>query len=172
MTSIGYSAFDGCNSLKYNEYDNAYYLGNDTNKYVVLIKAKSNDITSCKINDNCKLICSGAFENCSSLVSVTIPDSVTSIDSLAFKGCSNLTNVTIGSRVTNIGSFAFENCSSLTSVTIPNSVTTIGYSAFKNCSKLKTIYYKGSESQWNEIEKGGFWNYGMSNKYTVVYDAQ
>ena len=172
VTSIGYSAFDGCNSLKYNEYDNAYYLGNDTNKYVVLIKAKSNDITSCKINDNCKLICSGAFENCSSLVSVTIPDSVTSIDSLAFKGCSNLTNVTIGSRVTNIGSFAFENCSSLTSVTIPNSVTTIGYSAFKNCSKLKTIYYKGSESQWNEIEKGGFWNYGMSNKYTVVYDAQ
>ena len=72
VTTIGSSAFNGCN-LTYNIYDNAKYLGNETNPYVVLVAAKSTSITSCKINTNCKLIYSGAFSNCTSLTSIVIP---------------------------------------------------------------------------------------------------
>ena len=43
-----------------------------------------------------------AFQDCSSLTSVTIPDSVTSIGSSAFAGCSSLTSVTIPDGVTSI----------------------------------------------------------------------
>lgn len=63
ITYIGYSAFEYCFKLTYNEYENAYYLGNDTNKYVALIKAKNEIITSCNINDNCKIIGDSAINS-------------------------------------------------------------------------------------------------------------
>ena len=139
VTSIGGGAFSGCDLLVFNEYDNAYYLGNDTNKYVVLIKAKTTSVASCNINDSCKIIYSSAFDGCRSITSITIPDSVTSIDNYAFRGCSSLTSITIPDSVTSIGERAFDGCSSLTSITIGNGVTSIGESAFYNCSSLTSI---------------------------------
>ncbi|MBR5779502.1 MAG: leucine-rich repeat protein, partial [Clostridia bacterium] len=94
VTSIGDFAFGSCDSLKYNVYDNAYYLGNANNPYVVLLKAISKDITSCTINPNTKFIHSDAFAYCYDITSITIPDSVTSIGYRAFGGCNNLTSVT------------------------------------------------------------------------------
>ncbi len=55
VETIGNDVFGSCYSLKYNEYDNAYYLGNDNNPYLLLMKEKSRDITSCIINDKCKI---------------------------------------------------------------------------------------------------------------------
>ena len=80
-----------------------------------------------------------AFENCTSLTSITIPDSVTSIGYEAFENCTSLTSVTIPDSVTSIREYAFSGCSSLTSVTIPDSVTSIGSSAFKGCTGKLTI---------------------------------
>ena len=37
VTSFGEEVFGGCNELAYNQYDNANYLGNDINPYVVLV---------------------------------------------------------------------------------------------------------------------------------------
>ncbi|MBQ7980289.1 MAG: leucine-rich repeat domain-containing protein, partial [Oscillospiraceae bacterium] len=51
---------------------------------------------------------------------------VTSIGDYAFDNSTSLTSVTIPNSVTSIGVYAFYGCSSLTSVTIPNSVTSIG----------------------------------------------
>ena len=152
VTEIGSSAFYNCSSLIYNnEYDNAYYLGNASNPYLLLIKAKSTDITSCEINNECKFIYSYAFKDCSGLMSITIPETVTDIGWGAFCGCSGLTSVTIPESVTSIGSMAFYNCSRLTSITIPNSVTSIGGSAFSECSRLiyneyDNAYYLGNAS--------------------------
>ena len=61
---------------------------------------------------------------------------VTSIRSRAFEDCSSLTSITIPNGVTSIGGQAFYGCTSLTSVTIPNSVTSIGNYAFRYCSSL------------------------------------
>ena len=82
-----------------------------------------------------------AFENCSSLTSVTIPNSVTSIGAYAFYECSKLTSITIPNSVISIGERAFAYCSYLTSITIPNSVTSIGWGAFSGCSKLTSPIY-------------------------------
>ena len=80
-----------------------------------------------------------AFENCTSLTSITIPDSVTCIEWYAFQGCTSLTSITIPNSVTSIGDLAFDGCTSLTSITIPNSVTSISGSAFSGCSSLTSI---------------------------------
>ena len=155
VTSIGDGVFSGCSSLKYNEYENVYYLGNVDNPYLVLVEAKRTDITSFNIHGNTKFIYDMAFEDCSSLTSITIPNSVTSIGNGAFFGCSSLTSITIPSSVTSIENQAFENCSSLTSITIPNSVTSIGEFAFHSCSALKTIYCEAASkpSGWSGLWK-------------------
>ena len=129
MTSIGSSAFNGCSSLIYNEYDNGLYLGNADNPYLVFVEAKDTSITSCEINNRTKIILYNAFRDCSS----------------------SLESVVIGNSVTSIGQQAFENCSSLTKVTIPDSVTSIGFQAFENCSSLTTVNYKGTQEQWKKI---------------------
>ena len=88
---IGGVAFDGCSNLQFNNYDNALYLGNSSNPYLVLVKTKDTNITSCTINENTKLICGSAFAECESLTSITVPVSVTNIGDGAFYGCSGLT---------------------------------------------------------------------------------
>ena len=80
-----------------------------------------------------------AFQNCSSLTSITMPNSVTSIGSWAFGYCISLTSVTIGSGVTTIEGSAFWKCNRLKSVEIPDSVTSIGNNAFYWCNSLTSI---------------------------------
>ncbi len=77
---------------------------------------------------------------------------MTSIGDQAFYRCSSLTSITISDSVTSIGEGAFSYCSSLTSATIPNSVTIIWDGAFFACTSLETVYYTGTEAEWNEIE--------------------
>ncbi len=94
-----------------------------------------------------------AFEDCTTLTSVTIPDSVTSIGSYAFSGCTGLTSITIPDSVTSIGWYAFYYCSSLTSITIPDSVTSIGDWAFNYCINLTSINIPNSVTS---IDEGAF----------------
>ena len=155
VTSIGERAFSGCNSLKYNEYDNAKYLGNDTNPYLLLVKVESADITSYIVDDEIRFIHSSAFSDCSSLTNIKISDSVMSIGSGAFFGCpietaemptsaissiptSKLKTVILTSGE-NIKDSAFKDSRCLANVTIPNSITSIGKSAFSGCSSLANI---------------------------------
>ena len=98
------------------------------NKIIV----KEQDYTTTSIGKN-------AFEDCSSLTSITIPDRVESIGKWAFGVCSGLTSITIPNNVKSIGSWAFHHCSSLTSITIPNSVTSIGENTFTMCSGLTSV---------------------------------
>ncbi len=158
VISIGEDAFSGYNSLVYNEYDNAYYLGNDENPYLILIKAKSENITSCVIHEETKAIYQNAFSNCARLKSVTIPNSVTAIGSSAFYNCTSLKSVTIPNSVTSIGSSAFFNCTSLTSITIPSSVTSIGSSAFSACTSLVEINFNARAM--DDLRSGIFSNAG------------
>ncbi len=150
VTSIGWSAFDGCSGLK-----------------SITIPKSVTSIGWC------------AFAGCSGLTSITIPERVTSIGNWAFGNCSGLTSITIPKNVTSIGESAgdhtinaFAGCSSLTSIkvskenkyydsrndcnaiiktksntlvsgckntVIPDSVTSIEIEAFYGCSGLKSI---------------------------------
>ena len=70
---------------------------------------------------------------------VVIEDGVTKIGNRAFNECSSLTSVSIPNSVTSIGKFAFLSCSSLKSFSIPNSVTNIGLYSFYSCTSLKYV---------------------------------
>lgn len=63
----------------------------------------------------------------------------------------NLTSIVLPSGFKYLGHCAFDSSSTLAKVVIPTSVTTIAATAFANCPNL-TVYYAGSESQWNAIE--------------------
>lgn len=75
------------------------------------------------------------------------------IGASAFAENTTIVNVTLPDTVKNIGPSAFEGCTTLTSITIPENVSFIGQNAFSGCSGL-TITYLGTQSQWNNIEKG------------------
>ena len=136
---IANGAFDNCENLQYNEYDNVLYLGSAENPYLMLVKAKSTDITSCEIGNGCHIIDNRAFYNCNKLTSITIPDGVKSIGDRVFYNCSNLTDIAISESVESIGDWTFYNCSNLKDIIIPESVESIGYGAFYDCESLTTI---------------------------------
>ena len=125
-------------------------------------------LTSVIIPDSVTNIGDCAFSGCTSLRSITIPDGVTNIGNGTFSGCTSLTSVIIPDGVANIENSTFYNCARLTSVTIPNSVM-IGNEAFVNCLSLKTIYYKGTEEEWNAIIKDSYWI--SDTNYTIIYNA-
>lgn len=137
---------DFCNSITYNEYDNAYYLGNSTNPYLILAKAKDKNITSCVINDNCKVIMVGAFSNCEYLSDLTFNSSLVSIGKGAFENCNSLQNITIPDTVKIIDNIAFRDCDCLKTVTMGSGIINIGEEAFYLCKNLESVSLKAVQN--------------------------
>ena len=81
----------------------------------------------------------GAFENCSTLTSITIPDSVTAMYDYTFYECTYLQSVELSENLQSIGEMSFYKCMSLTEITLPASLKTIGGAAFYDCSNLSTV---------------------------------
>ena len=92
-----------------------------------------------------------AFADCGSLTSITIPDSVEYISAFAFSNCDKLESFAIPDGIVSIETGTFSGCSKLSNITIPDSVTSIGNYAFNSCGDLETVYFDGTEVQWNEI---------------------
>ena len=92
-TNIIQEDFYECNNLKFNKYNNAYYLGNEENPYLVLIKPTSPNIVKCQINERCKIMNTRAFAGCKRLRSIDIPDSVVIISYDLFDNCTGLKSV-------------------------------------------------------------------------------
>ena len=116
VKSIGGNAFSGCSSL-----EDVYYTGDVADWMAIAfgdyysnplcngadLYIQNKLLTDLVIPNGITDI-GDAFEDCTSLTSVTIPDSVTSIDSYAFDGCTNLTTI-YGYKNTAAESYAAEN---------------------------------------------------------------
>lgn len=84
-----------------------------------------------------------AFDNFTSIKTLTIADTVADIGVGAVYNCTGLTNVFISpsSNLTILNDSAFQQCTALTSFFIPNSVKSINYNAFYGCTSLATVNY-------------------------------
>ena len=141
IVSVGDSAFYNCGNLEYNEKDNALYLGNAENPYLILVKAKDTTVTRCDVNAGTIAICDNAFNGCSEMSIINIPDSVQNIGSYAFRGCSSFGKINIPEGCTYIGTETFYGCATLQKINIPASVSSIGKSAFESCVSLTEITF-------------------------------
>ena len=132
-TSVGHSAFFGCNALT------SVVLAPS------IISIGNDAFTDCwKLNavilpDGLQTIGAAAFKYCRSLGAVTIPGSLQSMGNNAFSGCSNLTTLVFSEGASAVGEYAFYQCTNLTAVTFPSSVPSIPTGAFIGCEKLSSV---------------------------------
>ena len=141
VTSIGDSAFDGCSALTEISIPGTVSSIGDS------VFSGCSALTEISIPDTVSSIGDSAFSRCSALTEISIPSTVSSIGSYAFSGCA-LREVEIPQGITSIQTRTFQYCTQLTKITIPASVTSVEICAFDNCPVLKTVYYGGTEAQW------------------------
>ena len=111
-----------------------------------------------------------AFGRCTSLTSVEIPEGVEHYGINIFFDCTNLKElrvlsewtfpnlgiedqlmiVRMGEGVTSLRG-TFSGFTSMTTVYLPASLTEIGENSFKDCHNLKTVYFAGTEAQWQAV---------------------
>lgn len=151
---ISYNAFQGCDYLKYNEYNSIEYLGTKDNPYYALMDCPSS-VDKCIIHNDAKITALYAFNNVSNIGEIVFPENITyiantqlreRITSLEIKGkdtiiaenafvsCRKLKNVVLSDGVKEIGSNAFENCLAIESFSFGNGVRVIGDGAFSYSS--------------------------------------
>ena len=147
VTTIGESAFKGCESLTNINIPNSVTT---IGEYAFCC---CDSLTNINIPNNVTTIGEGTFCHCHSLTSINIPNGVTTIEKWAFLNCDSLTSINIPNSVTTIGDSVFEGCHSLTNINIPNGVTTIGKHAFLWCHSLTSINIPNSVTT---IEDGAF----------------
>lgn len=99
---------------------------------------------------------SRAFENCTSLESVTFERSFTTLGSYAFAGCSSLAEIELPAGLTSLGDYAFQGCSSLESVVIDGSsqLEYIGADLFRGCTSLASISLESDSAYYQQITAG------------------
>ena len=77
VKAVAYGAFSGCTDFPITE-DGASYVGSSSNAHLILARASSEEITSCTINSNTKLVAPEAFWGCYGLsyTTITIPEGI------------------------------------------------------------------------------------------------
>ena len=159
VSSIGDSAFYGCSALTEISIPGTVSSIGDS------VFSGCSALTEISIPDTVSSIGDSAFSRCSALTEISIPSTVSSIGSYAFSGCA-LREVEIPQGITSIQTRTFQFCTQLTKITIPDSVTSVEICAFDNCPVLKTVYYGGTEAQWEGMHVD---NYAGNN--SALLDA-
>lgn len=167
IEEIGYGMFLGCKNLK----------SINMSENIKVIDGKAFEDTGFESFDwpeTVNVIDPYTFANCKNLKKVNITGEIDEIDSSAFEGsaieefvwpatakkvssqvfqnCNNLKKVTVPEGITSIGAWVFKNAS-IEEFICPKSVTAFGYKAFADCPNLRTIYYTGTEEEWESISK-------------------
>lgn len=160
LNDLDAGIFQGCTSLSELSIaaDNAAYLMQDGNIY-----AKSGDGESYELH---------SYSPASSATSFTIPSKVngkpvTSIFRLAFQNNSTLQSVTVPSSVTNFKASCFEGCSALKKVSIEAENPTFGGAAFVGLPKGSVIEV-ANDTAAAALEPSVYYTYYTADNTTVT----
>ena len=207
ITSVGDCAFDGCSELTNVSIGrNVNRIGRSafircTGLKTIIIPDNVTDIggnafmdcenlNNIEIGSGVRNIGEYAFL-CENLISINVDNGNTAYSSLdgvlfnkdktriiRYPSNKNGIHYSVPNNIKDIEYGAFQGSVNLSSIVIPNSVTSIQNWAFDACNSLNTVYYSGSEEQWNKIEffNGNdcltnatiHFNYNSPNNVTVV----
>ncbi len=147
---IDIDAFSRCENLKSVNFEKNSQL-TSIGKYAFM---DCSSLESIEIPAKVTTLGERSFEGCDNLMRVTFAEhsQLTSIEYGVFFGCSSLESIEIPAKVITLGERSFEGCYNLMSVVIPDSVTTIGDSAFNWWGNLKSVYYKGTATDWAALQ--------------------
>ena len=111
LESVGKYIFMYCENLEYNIYDNAKYIGNKDNPYLLLAHKKSRDIINCEIYKSCKFIGDNALSGCNYLENIFVPKNVVEIGWDAFSFNRNMKSIIFEkkSKINKINPCTFSN---------------------------------------------------------------
>ena len=132
-------------------------------KYNIPWLAYKTSITHVEIQPGVTTIGSSAFEEVSSLKTVTIPNTVTSIGDNAFCWAEGLTAIDIPSSVRTIGENAFWCCLDLKEITFHEGLQEIKQQAFNSCRLITSLQFPES------LRSIGYWAFGDCEDLTYVY---
>lgn len=189
----GDSSYVGFSKLKYYKSTAGdYYLGNENNHYLVLVKPYSYYTYTLTVEAGCKIIAPrAAYWDYTNLYTLNLPDSLEYIGYHAFYKCAAITDITFPASLKYIGPYAFAECSKLKAALLANTqVEILGKSSFENqaSSKLATVTLPdtlkiiGGNAFWQNImttimipenveEIGGWAFYKCTNLTTVEIAA-
>ena len=80
LIGLSYHDFERLKQLKYNEYKNGLYLGNERNPYLYFLEVRDRGITNLEIADGTKYIGKDALRDCPLLREIVLPNSVARIE--------------------------------------------------------------------------------------------
>ena len=101
---------------------------------------------------NVSVIAQRCFINCTAITAMTLPQTVTAIGLRAFNNWYGLLTMKIPGAVTQIMPYTFSDCYQMKEISLPASIEKIHENAFTGCMALETVYFAGTEEEWNEIE--------------------
>lgn len=159
VTSIGESAFEGCDGITYLAIPSSItHIG----KYAFRDCGSNMEVQIVNLAAWCKvefgnehssplssakkfyLKDSGAYAYKHEVKSLYIPNGVESISNFAFYQCRSITSLIIPGSVKSIGSSAFEDCTGLTSIYLSEGVKSIGGSSFEGCTGITSLVLPSS----------------------------
>lgn len=129
-----------------------------------------NRIYQLNIPDSVVTIEEGAFENMEELIYIHLPNQLTVIEKSLFENCPLLQEVNIPYGVTEIKDNVFYNCINLPVLTLSKNVKSFGKDTFAACNMLDTIYYEGSQSDWNKIANRDI--SGLTSETEVIFNHE
>lgn len=177
LEDIGTAPFSGCDSLTSVGGNNNYvcsngiiYENNDTGKTIIeCLSSRGDSVGSAYIDSetdpdikDVTRISEGAFENCTSIMSVDLSDAsgLSVIPTNCFDGDENLITVLLPDSVNEINKGAFTNTRKYLSVTIPATEVAIATEAFDDVAILRSYLGSAVETyanmnghQFQEINK-------------------
>lgn len=95
-----------------------------------------------------------AFQNDTTVTSVSLPKGAVEIGAYAFAGCEGLTYFQLPDKFERVGVYAFSRCTALTRFYLGSALTHVGDGAFSGCNAMQYAFFRGGDDAWKKVDVG------------------